>query len=111
MDLKVSCEEGYVLAAATGAVDESAKPLFDEQLHHLVGQRGAKLVLDLSGSNFITSSGIGQLVSLAAHANANGSRVILAACSPFIAMALERGKLDRFFDMAESVPDAIKQVL
>lgn len=111
MELNVSHEVGYVWAATTGKVDESAKPLFDEYLHPLVAERGTKVVLDLSQSNFITSNGIGQLVSLATHANTAGSRVVLAACSPFIAITLDRCKLNRFFDMAPSVAEAVGQLL
>ena len=111
MELNVSHEDGYVLAVTTGPIDESAKPLFAEYLHPLVGERGTNVVIDLSQSNFITSNGIGQLVSLATHANTNGSHVVLAACSPFIALTLDRCKLNRFFDMARTVPEAIGHAL
>jgi|SRR5271157_4339223 len=111
MELKVSHEDGYVLATTVGAVDDAARELFRESLHPLVGQSGTNVVLDLSQSNFVNSNGIGQLVSLATHANTSGSRVILAACSPFISEVLNRCKLNRFFEMADSVPDAICRVL
>jgi len=77
----------------------------------LVGQSGTNLVLDLSHSNFINSSGIAQLLSVVKLANTSGSRVILAACSPFIFEVLDRCTLDTFFEMADSVPDAIRLVL
>jgi anti-anti-sigma factor len=111
MELNVSHEDGYVLAATTGPIDDSAKPLFAEYLHPLVAERGTKVVIDLSQSNLITSNGIGQLVSLVTHANTNGGHVVLVACSPFISITLEHCKLNRFFDMADSVPDAIHQLL
>jgi anti-anti-sigma factor len=107
MELKVSHEQGYVLAATSGAIDDAARDLFREGLHPLVGQSGTQVVLDLSQSNFITSIGIGQLVSLVTHANTSGSRVVLAACSPFISVVFSRCKLNKFFDMADSIPDAI----
>jgi anti-anti-sigma factor len=111
MELKVSHEDGYVLAATGGAVDDSARELFREALHPLVGQSGTKVVLDLSQSNYINSEGIAQLISVVAHANTNGSQIVLAACSPFISVVLDRCKLNRFFDMADSVHDAICRVL
>jgi len=111
MELKISHEEGYVLAATVGTVDEAAREPFRELLHPLIGQRGTRIVLDLSQSNFINSNGIAHLVSLVTHANTSGSRVILAACSPFISEVLNRCKLNRFFEMADSVPDAIRRVL
>ncbi len=107
MELNVSHESGYVLACTGGVIDESAKELFREHLHPLVGQSGTRVVLDLSGSDRIDSMGIGQLVSLTTHANTNSSRVVLAACQPFVAIVLSRSKLDRFFDMAETVAEAV----
>ncbi|MGO9110162.1 MAG: STAS domain-containing protein [Thermoguttaceae bacterium] len=111
MELKVSHEEGYVLASTIGAFNDAAKELFRESLHPLVGQSGTNVVLDLSQSNYITSDGIAQLISVVAHANTNGSRIVLAACSPFISVVLDRCKLNRFFEMADSVAEAIRRVL
>jgi anti-anti-sigma factor len=111
MELKVSHEEGYVLAATLGTFDDAAKELFKESLHPLVGQSGTNVVLDLSQSKYINSDGIAQLVSVVTHANSSGSRVVLAACSPFISEVLDRCKLNTFFEMADSVPDAIRLVL
>ena len=111
MELKVSHEEGYVLATTVGIVDDAARELFRESLHPLVRQSGTNVVLDLSRSNFIDSSGIGQLVAVVTHANSSGSRIVLAACSPFIAEVLNRTKLNRFFETADSVAEAIRRVL
>ena len=111
MKLKLFPEEGYVLAATVGNLDETAKQPFRESLHPLVGQSGTKVVLDLSQSDFSNSSGIAQLISLVTHATACGSRVILAACSPFVLEVLDRCTLDTFFEMADSVPDATGRVL
>jgi len=110
MELQVSHEDNCVLAATAGRIDDSAEELFRDRLHPLVGQRGTRLVLDLSQSNFITSRGIGLLVSLVAHANTNGSRVIMAACSPFIVAVFETTKLNTFFQIAPTVSEAISQL-
>jgi anti-sigma B factor antagonist len=111
MELEISHGDGYVLATTAGAIDDSAAGRFRESLHPLVGQSGTKVVLDLSRSSFINSRGIALLESLVNHANVNGSRVILAACSPFVAEVLIRCKLDRFFEMADGVSDAIRLLL
>jgi anti-anti-sigma factor len=110
MELKIEHKEGYVLAAASGYVDDSARELFREQLHPLVGQHGTKLVLDLSGAKRINSAGLSHLVMLVTNANTNSSRVVLAACSPFIAVVLNRSKLDHFFEVAETVEEAVARL-
>jgi len=111
IELTVSHEAGCVLARTSGRIDEWAAGPFREQLYPLVGQSGTQVVLDLSQSNFISSHGIAQLVTLVAHANTNGSRVILAACSPFVSIVLERCKLNTFFEIAPSVADGIRMAL
>ena len=110
MDLTVSRKEGYVLAATTGRLDESVGGIFREHLFSLLAQTGTNLVLDLSQSQLINSHGIGHLVQLASHANTNSSRVILAACSPFVSIVLTRSKLDRFFETVDSVDAAVRRI-
>ncbi len=99
------------MANTSGPIDESAGDLFREYLHPLVGQAGTKVVLDLSNSERINSMGIGALVSLAVNANTNSSRVVLAACRSFVTIVVDRSGLNRFFDLAETVPEAVNRVL
>lgn len=110
MELTVSHHEGYVLAAAAGRIDESADRAFRDQLFSLLAQSGAIVVLDLSQAKFISSHGIGYLVSLAAHANTSASRLILAACSPFVSIVLSRCKLDSFFETTDTVDAAVRRI-
>jgi len=108
MEIHVTHEDGCVVARTVGPIDESAEALFREHLHPRVRQRGTHLVLDLSQSQLISSLGVGQLVMLVANANTAGSRVVLTAISPFVSIVLGRCKLDKFFETAASVPDAIR---
>jgi anti-anti-sigma factor len=108
MELTVLHRAGCVLASTQGPIDASAESVFREQLFPLVGQSGTKVVLDLSGSKMLNSQGISQLVALVAHANTHASRVVLAACTSFVSIVLSRCKLDRFFDIAPSVEEAVR---
>jgi anti-anti-sigma factor len=107
MELTVSHESGYVLACTKGSIDQSAGELFREYLYPLVGQSGTKLVLDLSKSGFVTSPGLGQLVSLVVHANTNSSQVVLAACAPFLRVVFDRSKLNTFLTLSDTVAQAL----
>lgn len=110
MELNVSHGAGYVLAATLGAIDDSAGPKFKDQLFPLVGRPGTKLVLDLSGSNYITSSGLGMLMSLVVHANTNSSQVVMAAATPFLSVVFERSKVHLFFALARTVAEAVQML-
>ena len=111
MNVTVSHADGYVLAIADGRIDDSAGDVLREQLWPLAEQAGTVVVLELSQCPYMTSRGMGALVSLVAHANSHASRVILAACSPFVSIVFSRCRLDRFFEMAESVPAAAQRIL
>jgi anti-anti-sigma factor len=111
MELNLSHESGYVLAVTAGPIDDSVEDLFREYLHPLVGRPGTNVIFDLSKSNFITSKGLGQLVSLTIHANTSSSRVILAGCTAFLAVVLDRSKLTQFFEIVPTTANAIRRIL
>ena len=108
MALTVSPQAGFVLAVASGRIDDSADGVFREHLYPLLGQAGSKVVLDLSRAPYISSRGLAHLIALVARANTNSSRVILAACTPFLSIVFTRCKLDKFFETAESVEAAVQ---
>jgi len=110
MELTITPQDGYVLAAVSGRIDEAVDRAFREHLFSRLAQPGTVVVLDLSQAKFISSHGIGHLVTLAAHANASNSRLVLAACSPFVSIVLTRCKLDSFFEKADSVEAAARRI-
>jgi anti-anti-sigma factor len=110
MELKLSHEEGYVLAKTTGPIDETAEPLFREYLHPLVSQSGTRLIVEISASPRINSPGIAQLVKLVCDANARGSRIVFVSPAPFVASVLNVTHLDRFFKLAKNLSQAIETV-
>lgn len=107
MKLTVTREAGYILAKSGGPIDEAAREPLREQLHPLVAQPGTKVVFDLSDSPRINSIGVGNLVTLVAHANTNGSRVIFCAVPSFISVVFSVTKLEKFFEVVGTVEDAV----
>lgn len=107
MKLSITNHPGYTLARTEGQFDESVRETFREELHPIVGERGSRLIIDLSSSVRINSQGLGHLVTLVVHANTNGSRVILCCVPPFLAMVFSASKLDAFFAIQPTVEDAV----
>ena len=108
MELTVKQEDGYVVASTGGSIDGSADPVFRDQLHPIVRESGTKLILDVAGSNFISSAGISAIVLLVTDANTCGSRVVLSSPSSFVSNVLSVTKLDSFLTTAASREEAIK---
>lgn len=107
MELKLKTHEGIPVAVITGPLDETAREPFREHLHPLVGQKGARLILDLAGSQRVSSPGIGNLVALTADANTHDSRVVLCNLQTHFSMVISVTKLDRYFTIATDLSDAV----
>ena len=69
----------------------------------------ARIVLDLSAPD-LNSAALGDLVRMVGQANVQEARVILAGAPPFIAGLFAATRLDRFFEQAPSVEDAMKRL-
>jgi anti-anti-sigma factor len=107
MELTLDLEDGIPVAHTLGPLDETARGVFREHLHPLVGKPGGRLVLDLAGSPRINSAGIGNLVALTADANTNESLVVLCNLQPYVEMVVRVTKLDRYFAVEPDVPAAV----
>lgn len=107
MEVNVNRHDGYVVARTGGNLDETARDPFREHLHPLFATKGTTLIVDMSDSPRINSAGIGNLVALVADANTNDSRVILCSLQPYVSMVISVTKLDRFFEIVASAPEAI----
>lgn len=110
MNATVTEREGYTLAELEGTIDESAIATFDEHLHSAIETRGTRMLVDLSGSERITSAGVGHLVTLVSRANSKGSRVVLVNPTPFVASILKVTKLDKFFDIEPNIDAGIARL-
>ena len=108
LELTLSSKDGIPVATTKGNLDGSAREAFREKLHPLVGQRGARLIVDLSGSERVNSAGIGNLVALTADANTNDSRVVYCNMTPYVSTVIGVTKLDKYFHVASDVEAAVK---
>jgi anti-anti-sigma factor len=107
MELTLSTKDGFTVATTNGNLDEKARDQFREKLHPLVGVKGTRLIVDLSGSKRVNSPGIGNLVALTADANTNDSRVVFCNIQPYVAMVIGVTKLDKFFNLAADLDAAV----
>lgn len=111
MELSLSHEQGYVLARTSGTIDESAGEPLREYVHPLVAIKGTKVILDVSDSPRISSAGIAHLVRLVTDANTCGSRVVFTRVPPFIAEVFRVTRLNRLFDMTETLSEAVAKAV
>lgn len=107
MELTMRSHEGIPVAQISGPLDDTARELFREHLHPIVGANGACLILDLADSQRINSPGIGNLVALTADAHTHDSRVVLCNLQTYVSMVIGVTKLDRFFTIVSDLDAAV----
>lgn len=93
----------------TGELRAECATAISEQLHPLVSESGAMLVVDLSKLTWIDSGGLSHLINLVTHARLAGSRVILVQPAKYVAGVLEVTQLDKWFEIADTETDAIER--
>jgi len=89
-----------------GEVDLEHSPAAREVLLSCV-RTGRNLAVDLSGVEYIDSSGIASLVEAFQESRKRGSRFCLVAVSPSALRVFELARLDRVFTLHDSVEEAL----
>ncbi len=108
MEINIEKRSGGVsVIGLFGELGSHAEDSIREQLHPIVGDKSAKVVIDLSNVRTIDSSGLGHLISLVTHARMTETRVVLCGASSFVRGVLDVTQLDRWFEMANDVDEAI----
>ncbi len=89
-----------------GRLNMVAAPRLRDQLHELVGSGSSRIVVDLSGTDFIDSSGLGALVSGLKVARQAGGDLRIAAPTPQVVTVLELTNLNRVLRVHPSADSA-----
>ena len=107
--MKIDIDESgpYVLATLSGDFDTASGETFSTSLQEHAGRQ---LLLDLSGVEFISSTGLGAMMILVARARAGGGNVILVSPSAFVQGVFETTRLDRWFDISATLEDAVARL-
>lgn len=90
-----STGHGAVVITPQGRLNMIAAPRLREQVHQLVGAGSSRIVVDLSETEFVDSSGLGALVSGLKTARQAGGDLRIAAPTDQVTTVLELTNLNR----------------
>lgn len=111
VSIDIEDRSGVSLLRLTGELLATDNAAFVDAVMPLVEQgTKTRIVLDLGGVTLISSIGLGSLVRVTAQVNSRGGRMLLANLRPFVADVLKVTDLDKFFEICESVEDALEQL-
>jgi anti-sigma B factor antagonist len=106
MEHSIREEAGAVIAAFQGEVDLEHSPKAREVLLDAIG-RGPKVLVDLSGVEYIDSSGVASLVEAFQKARKSGVEFALVSVNAGARRVLELARLDKVFVIHENLSDGL----
>lgn len=97
---------GVTVVHPTGRLNMVAAPALRKQLHGIVDAGSSRVVVDLSGTEFIDSSGLGALISGLKVARQAGGDLRIAAPTHQVCTVLELTNLNRVLRAYDSADKA-----
>ena len=91
----------------TGRLDVVGTEAINDRFTFATTARPAKIVVDLSGVNFLASIGIRLLLTSARAQASRGGKMILAAPQPIVRQVLKTAGIDRLVGIFEDVETAL----
>ena len=103
-----SCGQWEILTV-TGEIDMATAPRFRQRLLAVIGAGAQNVVIDITGVDFIDSTGLGVLMGGAKRVRGAGGDIRLVMAGARLADLIELTRLDRVLDVYESVSAAIEE--
>lgn len=100
-------EQSVLVLTLEGRLDGSTAPAFKERIKTLVSAGQARLVVDLAKLQFLDSSGLGVLVSALRLAGQSNGDVKIAKLTLELKALFALTRLNKVFDIHESVESAV----
>lgn len=110
MNVEIEDRAGVKVLHFHGMLSHESEEAVAKSVVALLSEGAARIVLDLGAVNMINSAGLGSLVHVAAQANSQNCRLVLARPTPFVSGVLETTKLNRFFEVHPTIDAACAAV-
>lgn len=110
MNLAARDERGVSVVSVSGAIEGMNSAILGHFLGQLVAAGRRKFVVDLTGVNFIDSSGLAALVSFLKRTKEGEGDVYLTGLEPAVRRVMDLTRLDRVFTIFPTLDDALAQM-
>jgi len=94
----------------TGEVDIANREQLREAALRLLAGGAKRLIVDVSGTEYMDSAGLGVLEGLRKRLKGSGGTVAIAGAQAFVKKLFERTGLNQVFPLCEDVAAALKEV-
>jgi anti-sigma B factor antagonist len=98
--------ESYIAVYLRGEIDLHRTPDLHRRLIEVCLEKPTRLILDLSGVEYVDSSGVGTLVDIYRRVDAAKGTLVLVSPTARVYGVLEITRLDKFFTIADTFEQA-----
>ena len=105
----VSSHGRWEVLTVTGEIDMATAPRFRQRLLGVISAGVQNVVIDLSGVDFIDSTGLGVLMGAAKRVRSTGGDIRLVMSGSRLAELIELTRLDRVLDVFDSISAATEE--
>ncbi len=109
MEHEIREEQGATVVAFQGDVDLQSSPEARKALLEAVAM-GSGVLVDLSGVDYIDSSGVASLVESYQKARKQSQGYVLVSVSEGARRVLELARLDKVFTLCDSISDGLEEI-
>lgn len=95
MNLTTDVRERFTVIAISGRLTASGAPMLRKAISETIGEGHPRIVVDLSGTEFVDSSGLGALIGGLKSARIAGGDLRIAAVPDVVRTVLRLTNLDR----------------
>lgn len=106
MKINVTNQGDIQLLELSGELDYHSSPELREKLTALATKQASKILVNLSGVDYMDSSGIATFVEAFQKTKRYQGRLILAELTPTVRGVFEIAKLDSIFELAPTLAEA-----
>ena len=106
-EMDATTESGKAVLAVSGSVDLTTAPALRTRLAELIDDGNTCIVVDLAGTDFLDSTGLGALVAALKRLRMKNGEIRIVCTSGHVRKVFEITSLDRVFGMHESLEAAL----
>jgi anti-anti-sigma factor len=106
MKITQNLENGLAIALVEGRLDASSSIDAQKDLENILDAESSRLLIDLSGLDYISSAGLRVLLVIAKKMQQKGGKIVLAALTPNVKEVFEISGFSSIFKLFDSVDEA-----
>ena len=107
MNIAESRQGNTLVVAPSGRIDSQTSPTFDRHLAAIIDRGDTRLIIDLAGLEYISSTGLSAFLSAAKKIRAAGGSMALAGLNSRIRLVFEMSGFLRLFPIYANVDAAV----